>query len=59
MILELTPEQTAFQQQIEVFAREVVALLPSAVPAKAGFPKNGFGTRCNSAGPSASCSIVS
>ena len=38
MILELTPEQTAFQQQIEVFARDVVAFRAAGIDKSGEFP---------------------
>jgi butyryl-CoA dehydrogenase len=38
MILELTPEQTAFQQQIEAFARDVVALRAAGIDKSGEFP---------------------
>ena len=38
MILEFTPEQTAFQQQIEVFARDVVAFRAAGIDKSGEFP---------------------
>jgi butyryl-CoA dehydrogenase len=38
VILELTPEQTAFQQQIEAFARDVVALRAAGIDKSGEFP---------------------
>ena len=38
MILELTPEQTAFQQQIEQFAREIVAQRAAGIDKSGEFP---------------------
>jgi butyryl-CoA dehydrogenase len=38
MILEFTPEQTAFQQQIEVFARDVVAFRAAGIDRSGEFP---------------------
>jgi len=38
MILELTPEQTAFQQGVEAFARDVVALRAAGIDKSGEFP---------------------
>ena len=38
MILELTPEQIAFEQSIEEFAREVVAPRAAAIDETGEFP---------------------
>jgi butyryl-CoA dehydrogenase len=38
MMLELTPEQTAFQQQIETFARDVVGLRAAGIDKSGEFP---------------------
>ena len=38
MILELTPEQTAFQQQVEQFAREIVAQRAAGIDKSGEFP---------------------
>jgi butyryl-CoA dehydrogenase len=38
MVLELTPEQVAFQQQIERFAREIVALRAAGIDKSGEFP---------------------
>jgi butyryl-CoA dehydrogenase len=38
MILELTPDQTAFQQQIEAFARDVVALRAAGIDKSGEYP---------------------
>src|SRR3954469_717017 len=38
MILELTPEQTVFQQQVETFARDVVALRAAGIDKSGEFP---------------------
>ena len=38
MMLELTPEQDAFQKQIETFARDVVALRAAGIDKSGEFP---------------------
>src|SRR5881296_828670 len=38
MMLELTPEQTAFQQQVETFARDVVSLRAAGIDKSGEFP---------------------
>jgi butyryl-CoA dehydrogenase len=40
MILELTPEQTAFQQQVEQFAREIVAQRAAGIDKSGEFPSD-------------------